>query len=324
MFDRCLRVSAVFVMGAFVCASFFNTSAAQAQEGGWSPSKPVTMIVGFKEGGGADALARLVADHIEKKLGWNIVPQNRGGAGGSVMAELLKAAKADGHTIGMGVTTTFSSNPILNDALRYGPDDFDYLGTIALSQMVIVARSDAPYGSLDEMAEHAREKGSLTIGSMGTELEFIAQMIADHYDIELRVVPTRGGGEVLTQVLGGHVDLGFNGGAHHKYVRSGDMKVLVNLNEEPLVLTPEVKNLKDNGIDYATNIYFQFQGPKGLPADVKAALVKAIDAAVTSDKVRDMAENRMEMQLKNIGPESLTRLIMRDSEASKRLLKGKK
>jgi len=320
MVDKLMRRLVVISISAVAGGLLLAASVTPGHSADWSPNKPITMLIGFKEGGGADALARLVADHIEKRLGWKIVPQNRGGAGGAVMAELLKVAPADGHTIGMGVTSSFSCNPILNDALRYSHDDFDYLGTIALSQMVIVARSDAPYETLEEMAEYAKSQGSLTIGAMGKILEFVARLIADHYDIELRVMPTRGGAEVLSQVLGGHVHLGFNGGAHHQYIRSGDMKVIVNLNEEPLVLTPDVKNLQDHGIDYAMYSYFQFQGPKGLPEHVKAALAEAIDSAVASDRVRDLAEKRMEMQLTNLGPDRLTSVIRQDVEATKRLL----
>jgi tripartite-type tricarboxylate transporter receptor subunit TctC len=281
----------------------------------WAPSGPIEMLIGFAEGGGADALARLVANHIQDNLGWQIVPRNRGGAGGAVMAELLRNARPDGQVIGMGTTTTFSNNPFLVPGLDYAPEDFDYLGTIALSQMVIVAPADAPFDTLDEMAEHARSVGGLTIGSMGANLQMIAEMISRHYDIQLFVVPSTGGGAVLTQLLGGHIDLGFNGGAHHQYIRSGDMKVIVNLNEQPLMLTPDVGNLRDAGIDYSTYIYFQFQAPAGLPDDVRAALASAIDAAVNSDAVRELAEQRMEMQLVNIGPEQLTEVIANDAAA---------
>ncbi|MCC5986680.1 MAG: tripartite tricarboxylate transporter substrate binding protein [Pararhodobacter sp.] len=285
----------------------------------WSPQRPIQLLIGFNEGGGADALARLVADNIEGSRGWTVVPINRGGAGGGVMATLLRNAAPDGHTIGMGVTTTFSNNPFFNEGMDYSPEDFDYLATIARSQMVLVAREDAPFDTLDELAETARERGSLTVAVMGPDMERVADMIADHYDIDLRVVPTRGGAEVLTQILGGHVDAGFNGGAHHQYIRSGDMKVVVNLNSEPLMVTPEVANLRDHGIDYATNIFFQFQAPAGLPDDVREALATAIDEAVNSDGVRQLAGERMEMQLGNLGPEALSAMIMDDARISARL-----
>lgn len=312
-----LRNATRYSIGAAIAGMMaLSTAPAMAE---WKPSKSVEMLIGFNAGGGADALARLVAEKIESDLGWEVVPVNRGGAGGAVMAGLLKNAAADGHTIGMGVTTTFSTNPVFSEGITYGPEDFDYLGTIALSQMVIVARASAPFSTLDEMAEHAKKNGGLTIASMGPELERVADLISGHFDIDLRVLPTRGGAEVLTQVLGEHVDLGFNGGAHHQYIKSGDMKVVVNLNEEPLLVTPDVANLRSYGIDFASNIYFQFQAPKGLPEDVKASLAAAIDKAVNSDEVREFAEKRMEMQLSNLGPERLTALIMKDAEAAKRL-----
>lgn len=299
--------------------AFALLSQANAALAEWSPQQPIQMLIGFNEGGGADALARLVADNIEETRGWTVVPINRGGAGGGVMASLLKNARPDGHTIGMGVTTTFSNNPFFSEGMDYRPDDFDFLGTIARSQMVIVARTDAPFDTLEELAETARERGSLTIASIGPDMERVADMIAEHYDIDLRVVPTRGGAEVLTQVLGGHVDAGFNGGAHHQYIRSGDMKVVVNLNAEPLMLTPDVASLRDHGIDYATNIFFQFQAPAGLSEEVHEALRAAIDDAVNSDAVRRLAGDRMEMQLGNLGPEALTELIMDDARIAARL-----
>jgi tripartite-type tricarboxylate transporter receptor subunit TctC len=290
----------------------------------WKPTKPIKMLVAYNAGGGADTLARLVADAMEKKYGWTVVVENKPGAAGGVMLTQLKLARPDGYTIGMAVTGALTTNPLIVKGLTYTPDDFTYLGTVAKTQMVLMAKKDAPFNNLDEFVAYAKKKGSASVGSMGKELDLIAQLIAKKKGINLKIVPAKGGAATIPQVLGGHVDVGFNAGAHHKHVTSGALKVIVNLNDGPLVVTPDVKNLKANGIDYAADLYFQFQAPKGLPADVRAAVAKAIDDAVKSDKVADLAGKKMQMELKNLGPDGLTKLIKEEVVSAKDLIAATK
>src|SRR5262249_45457124 len=150
--------------------------------------------------------------------------------------------------------------PLLNRSLQFGIDDFTYLGTIAKAQTAIIARADAPFGNLDELAAFARNKGYATVASMAQELSRGAQLIARHSGIALTIVPTRGGNDVIALLLGNQVDLGFNAGAHQPYVQQGQLKVIANMNGTPLVQSPDVRNLKSYGIDYEANNYFQIQG----------------------------------------------------------------
>src|SRR5690606_29451349 len=103
------------------------------------PDKPITVLVAFRAGGGADTLARLIAKAIEKKRGWKLVVKNRAGAAGAVMAKAMMREKADGYTIGMSVSPVFGADPIYKTSSDFGADDFTYLGTVANNQMAVVA-----------------------------------------------------------------------------------------------------------------------------------------------------------------------------------------
>ena len=309
-----------WILGAAIALALPLLAIGPSVAGEWKPTKPIKLLIAPAAGGGADTLARLVADFMEKKYGWTVIVENKTGAGGGVMLSALKRAAPDGHTIGMAVTGSIAFNPLVVKSLAYTSDDFTYLGTIAKTQMVLMAKKDAPYNNLDEFVAYAKKNGSASVGSMGKDLNLIAQLIAKEKGIKLKVVPAKGGAATIPQVLGGHVDIGFNAGAHHKHVKAGKLKVIANINEEPLIVTPDVKNLKASGIDFAVDVYFQFQAPKGLPEDARAALAKAIDEAVKSPQVSNLAGKKMQMELKNLGPDGTTDLVRKSVENSKKLI----
>ena len=305
------------VAGLAASMAVLSCSPARAE---WKPDKRITMYVGYQAGGGADTLARLVAEAISRKNGWQIIVENKTGAGGGIMLTQLSKSDPDGYSVGVAVTGSITTAPLFVKSLKYKPQDFTFIGTIAKTQMAMIAKHDAPYDTLEEFAEFARKKGNASVAIMGPEIGLIARLIAKHYKIDLSIVPTKGGAETFTQTVGGHIDAAFNAGAHHPMVQERKLKVIANLNDTPLVLTPKSRSLKQSGIDYATNLYFQIQGPPGLPAEILKAWADALDDAVKSERVIEMAGKRMLMEVVNLGPVKLTKLVNDDVEASLKLI----
>lgn len=280
-------------------------SSASAQ---WSPSRPVTILVGYEAGGGADTLARIVADDIKARLGWTVIVENRPGVGGAMMLSQLARSEPDGYRVGLSPTSSLMA-PVLNKAVQFRIDDFTYLGTVAKTQNAMIARADAPFDNLAQLVTFARQKGHATVATLSQEMSLVGRLIARHYGVELTMVPTKGGSEAITLLLGNQVDAAFNAGAHQPYVEQGQLKVIANLNATPLVQRPEARNLKSYGIDYEAHQYFQIQGPKGMAESVRNAWEKAVESAVKSKAVSDVAAQRLMLELQHLGPDDLKKLV---------------
>jgi tripartite-type tricarboxylate transporter receptor subunit TctC len=311
----------IFAGLACLATMFAGAGQALAQ---WKPQGRVTVLVGYQAGGGADTLTRLLVEAIASSRGWQIVVENRTGAGGGLMMTQLARSAPDGLTVGVAATGTITVTPLFNKSLKYSVNDFTYLGTIARAQMAMIARRDAPYNTLEEFAEFARKKGHASVAVMGPEIGLIAKLMAKHYKIDLTILPTKGGAETLTETISGQIDAAFNAGAHHPFVQDGKLKVIANLNDAPLVLTPKALSIKQSGIDYATNVFFQIQGPANMPAEIAKAWAEAIDQAVKSERLVNMAGKKMLMEVNNLGPDRLRDLVLRDLESSRKLIEATK
>jgi len=285
------------------------------------PEKPITMLVGFKAGGGADTLGRIVAKAITAKHGWKFIIKNKSGAGGGVMAKALLKEKKDGYTVGMAVTDPFGFNTVVKKNIGYGPDDFVYLGSIAKFQMAILAMKEKGWNTLADAMKAAKAKGSISMGSMGLRLTFASRMIARHYGVKIKVVPARGGRGVMNQLLGGHVDIGWGAGIQARYVAAGKMTILASAINEPLKQAPKKKTLVELGMPLLDiSGYFIMVGAKGMPAEVTAKMSSAIKEAVASADVQKLVNQRMKLVTEFKGPAALAAIVKNSVVSAKKTM----
>ncbi len=247
------------------------------------PSKPVTLMIGFRAGGGMDTTASVLIPELEKALGQPVVKAVHPGGGGAKAAALLKRAKPDGYTMALAATATVAFNPVyLPDKTPYRWTDFDYLVGLVGSGEAVMARADAPFNTWQEMIAHARAGNSLTYSGQTPFDRLLIRYLNMKEGIKIRHVPTRGGAEAIKNILGGHTDLSFTGGNHLRHYKEGKIKFLASLRPERLTSVPDVPSLAELGypIDFG-NTFFVIV-PKGTPEGVKktlsAALVKARDS----------------------------------------------
>lgn len=156
------------------------------------PEKPVNLVVGFRSGGGSDTAARILATEMEATLGQKIIVENRGGAGGAVATEYVRAQDPDGYTIGFAVATTFSFTP-LTGSVAYTPDDVTFIATTHGYRTVMAAPADAPFDDWAGMLETAKERGWINYASIIPLDRAIMQYVGKKEDIAINIVPTRGG-----------------------------------------------------------------------------------------------------------------------------------
>lgn len=310
------NVGAQLLRTIALCAAVLVSGMATAA---W-PDRPVKLLIGFGAGGGADTLGRLVAKALEQELGQPVVAENMPGGGGVVMATTLARAKPDGYTIGIAVNSTFDFLPWLG-SVAFKAEDFDYLATVTELQNALMARGDAPFSNWKEMVEYGRTHG-LTYGSSSPMTIKYAETMSEREGIRVRVVPMKGGREILNNIMGSHVDIGWSAGVHQPYIGDDKVKIIASLNDDRLESTPDIPSITEMGYDGYTG-YFMFAAPKGIPADILAKLTAALSKAARSPDVAELAVKRMGFPNVVLGPEELHKFIMEKSAINKRLYADK-
>ena len=296
-----LAAAAIFASAAFLAAP-----SVQAE---WKPSGPITLTIGFGPGGSTDTMGRLIAANIEKTRGWTVVVKNKGGGGGVVMLKGLMQKKPDGQNIGMAVSTGVVLAVATRKPAPFQLNSFDYLATVATGHLVIVTQGSRPYNDIAGLIAFAKKNGGAAVASNGLTGNMLLKVLSKSSGANLRAVPTKGGGEVMKQLLGGHVAAGFDGGRHMRYMKDGTIKVLATLSRSRHPLAMNQKTLREQGFNYPVEPTWFAAAPKGLPADVKATLAKAFDDAINSDEVKKIVAKRLRMQVRNLGPEGTGKLI---------------
>jgi tripartite-type tricarboxylate transporter receptor subunit TctC len=284
------------------------------------PTKQVTVFIGSGPGGATDHLARVIARHIEKDWGQPAVAINKPGAAGIVAATQLKSEAPDGHTImvsnsnAMSISWQSLANP------PYTVDDFTYISSLATPVCGWVARSSGAYKSWKDIVTAAKAGKSISFGAYSPDNRLMLDYVAKQENISFKVVNFKSTTEVMTAVLGGHVDFGFTGGNHVQHVKKGTMIAIAATDVQRLPDSPNVPTLRELGYDVGNCAFFMVAGPKGMPADVTQKLGDFIAKIVKTDEVEKYIEAREQHTLV-LGPAEVTKRMKQDAEDYRTKLK---
>lgn len=256
------------------------------------PDKPVTMVVPFPPGGSTDLIARTLAPKLQEKLGVSFVTENKAGATGTIGAGIVTRAPADGHTLFVSSLGPFVIAPHLMAKVPYDAlKDFDYITVAVQAPNVLVVPSGSPHKSMaDVIAFHKANPNKFTLASSGNGS-------SDHLTAELFWlqtgttgihVPYKGGGPVMTDLLGSQVDGSFmNINTAMPQILAGKLRALSITSVKRSPLLPNVPSLEELGIKEANVYSWQaIAAPKGLPADIKAKLYAAIVSSLNDPQVK--------------------------------------
>lgn len=294
-------------LAALAAALMLCTTPALAD---WAPSGPISLWIGFGAGGETDTLGRLLAKEMSDATGWDIVVENKPGGGGLAMFTQVAVAKPDGQTLGMGVTMPVLVNlTIRPDEVPFDLDSFDYIGTVALAQLAIIAPADAPYDTLEDFLAWSKENGGALVGFDAKPQELLVQFVNKQAGTELRLVSMESSAEALQNVLGGHVDAAFNAGAHIPSLESGEVKMLASANAQRHSYAADVPTVQEAGYDIFVDPWFYVAAPAGLPDDAHQALADAMQSALQSDALKTAIESTMHTEPSDKGPDE-TRAMM--------------
>ena len=308
MKSRLVRYGTAGLMAGGIAAMTL-VGAAQAAE---FPSKAVTMIVGYRAGGGTDTLARAVAEPLAKILGQPVLVQNKPGAGGGVAALYTSKTKPDGYTVVMTTSTTYTLEPQLQK-VAYKPGDFTHIANIGQFQEAIFSKAGSPFKTLKEMIAYAKkEKRPLKYASFYQLDRLVVGYIADKEGIKVVPVPVKGGAGVMPAVLGGHVDFGWSGGSFAPHARAGTITMLAAMTHDRLGQFPDLPSMKDFGYPAGTEVFITVSAAANTPKPIVDKLASAFKEAMKAKLVVDVMEKRNQLILFH-GPDQLPGLLKKQT-----------
>ena len=272
---------------AAACAAF--SLGAQAQTT-W-PSKPVTLIVPFPAGGGTDAFARPFSAQFSKQSGKTLVIDNRGGAGGNLGAGVAAKAAPDGYTLFMGAVH-HSIAPSMYAKLDYDLErDFVPLTMIAMVPQVLVVNPKKITGDFKSfLAEVRKNPGKFNYGSAGggTSHHMAGELFKLQTNTFITHIPYRGAGPALQDLIGGNVDMMFDGlGSSAQHIKGGRVRALMVSGNKRNPAFPDVPCAAELGLpDYTVTTWYGLWAPKGTPADVQARILEEVKKVSTGEELK--------------------------------------
>ncbi|AGW95045.1 MULTISPECIES: tripartite tricarboxylate transporter substrate binding protein [Cupriavidus] len=263
----------------------------QAHASGF-PAQPVTLIVPFAAGGATDTLVRTLAEGASKTLGQRVVVENRPGAAGVLGANVVARAKPDGYTL------TIMPEPVFRlphlQKTQFDPmQDFTYVIHLTGYTLGVAVREQAPWKSWQEMVEDARKRpGAISYGTTGTNstMHVTMEEVSQKLGIRLNHVPYKGESEIITAMMGQHIDLGVTAGGIGPYVDSGKARWLVLWTAARSRRWPAVPTLRDVGLDMVSTSPFGIAGPRNLDPQAVQVLHDAFRKALNDPAMQQMLE----------------------------------
>lgn len=255
------------------------------------PTKPITLVVPFPPGGSTDMIARTLSSKLPEKLGGTVIVENKPGATGTIGAAQVARSAADGHTLLVASLGPFVIAPHLikvpYDALK----DLDPITVAVQAPNVLVVPAASRHNALGDVIAFVKanpDKMTFASSGNGSSDHLTAELFWQQTGTSGIHVPYRGGGPVMTDLLGNQVDASFmNINTAMPQIQAGKLKALAITSAKRSTLLPNVPTLEESGIKDANVYSWQaIAGPKGLPADIKTKLNGAIASILSEPQTR--------------------------------------
>lgn len=265
-------------------------SATLAQPQGMAGARPVTLVVSYPAGGGADLMARILAPRLGAALGRSVVVENIPGASGQIAGERVARATPDGATLLLDASS-FAVNPSLYPRMAYdSAKAFTPLAVLATFPNVLVCSAGFRVRSVQDLIAMARDKpASVAYASSGngSAQHLAGALFEERASVQLLHIPYRGGGPAMNDVMAGKVPLFFaNVASALGYIRAGKLRALAVTSSLRARSLPQVPTMAEVGVrKYEVLEWNPVLAPAGLPADVQARLVTGIRQALADPEV---------------------------------------
>jgi tripartite-type tricarboxylate transporter receptor subunit TctC len=285
-----------FVAGTAATAAAFAARASFAQDA--YPSRPVTVVNPFPPGGAVDVVARPLAVVMEPILKQPLVIETKAGAAGQVGGQFAANAKPDGYTLLMHIVSIsgFAEvDKLFGRPVKFTRDDFIPIARFIADPMVLVVNDSQPYKTLKEFVDDAKKRpNQLIFSSSGLygALHLPTALFMKAAGIQMKHLPTAGGGPALTAILGNNSQVLVSSiAASNAQMKAGKLRPLACFGAQRAPALPEVPTMKELGYDVEFYLWVGLFAPKGTPAAVISTLREASKKAVATDQFRNAMKN---------------------------------
>ena len=256
------------------------------------PSRQITLVVPYPPGGGVDAMARVVAEKLSVSLGQQVVVDNRAGGSGLVGTRSFIKSAPDGYNLFLGHTGSISINPSLYANAGFDPrKDFAPAGLIASMPVALLAHPSFPARTIGDVVAIAKKEGSkFNIGTsaVGTGGYLSAELFKSIAGIDAAIIPYKGTGQVMNDLLGNHVPIAFGvlppalGN-----LQAGTLRAIAVLSPQRFSLLPDVPTANESGLPgFESVLHYGVLAPAGTPRPIIDRLNAALRALVDTDQVK--------------------------------------
>ena len=274
-------------------AQFFFCAFATAQD---FPSRPLRIVVPFSPGGAVDGPTRVIANDLSKRLGQQVVVDNRPGAGATIGSEAVAKAAPDGYTL-LLASQTNAISATLYSKLGFNPiDDFAPISLLGREPGVLVVHPSFPAKSVAELIAYLKQNpGKIDFASSGngSGQHLFAALFIRMAGVRMNHVPYRGSGQATTDLLSGQVPISFPGlSSMLGHIRAGKLRPLAVTGVHRSPLLPDVPTLDEAGVKgYSAYVWMGLLAPKGTSPAVLARLNRESIAALGAPEVRTYLDN---------------------------------
>jgi tripartite-type tricarboxylate transporter receptor subunit TctC len=235
----------IVALAALAFAALAGPLAAQEN---W-PERPITLVIPYAAGGGADFVARLLADGISEELGESVVVESRPGGGGVIGAQYVAQSAPDGYTVMLSPAAPLVNAPLLRDNVPYDPQaDLAPLSKLVVSPIMVLVNGEVPAQNVAELVDMAKASpGEVAVGNSGagSTQQLLSLMFQGSTGTELNMISYTGSGEIVPDLLAGRLNMMLDFPA--AYAENGEVRILATLSDKRLPLFPDVPTMAEEG-----------------------------------------------------------------------------
>lgn len=269
----------IFMLVFLITALFIGPGSSKADY----PDRSITVVVPWGAGGMTDSVTRAICPVAEKHLGQSIIVENKSGASGVIGMNYVLKSKPDGYTLTINTSSAYFSVPQHRSVPFNSKEDITDICPIAKFNHGLAVRTDSPWKTYEEVIDYAKNNPGKFIyacAGIGVTQHIVMERIAKKEGIKWTNVPFKSGSEAVTACLGGHTK-GVTQGSLEvvPYIRSGDLRLLLSLNDTRWPSVPDVPCMPEKGYDFYGWSFITLLGPKGLPEPIIQKLESAFKKA---------------------------------------------
>ncbi len=286
-------ISRKTLLQSMACATLLGlVQGAQAQDTGDYPSKPIRIVVPFSPGGGGDAVVRNIVEKLGERLKTQVIIENRPGASGYIGAQVVATAAPDGYTLLMGFDGAMVVAPNLIKAPFDTLADFAPVTKLNDATLVLAAHPSIAAKTLPELVELSKTRpGGLQFGSSGagTTTHLAGELLAMRTGMKLTHIPYKGGGQAVTDVVGGQIPLIFTVlPTIATFINSNRLNAIVVAGASRSKVLPDVPTVAESGAPgFDVSSWYGILAPAKTPKPIVDRLQKEIAAVMAMPEIRE-------------------------------------